>query len=276
MTARPARAKLVAMRYAIVTGASSGIGAGTARVLAANGYRVALLARREERLRALVAELPRSEAGEHLALRCDLCEPADIRASFARVRAAFPRLDLLVNNAGIGYRARVEELDDREVTRVLATNVGAVLACCREALPLLTKGERPCVVNVSSVVGRRALPTMAAYAASKAAVFSIGESLRLEWAHHGIAVCTLAPGVTATEIFEVQQNPSKLHNPDLDGADTPQSVGEAILALDRNPVPERYLRWKWKWLGALSVIAPRLADRALGSRDWIPKPPESK
>jgi NAD(P)-dependent dehydrogenase (short-subunit alcohol dehydrogenase family) len=264
------------MRYAIVTGASSGIGAGTARVLAENGYRVALLARREERLRALVAELPRSDAGEHLALRCDLCEPADIHASFARVRGAFGRLDLLVNNAGMGYRARVEELDDREVARVLATNVGAILLCCREALPLLQRGERPCVVNVSSVVGRRGMPTMAAYAATKAAVFSIGESLRLEWAHHGIAVCTLAPGVTATEIFAVQPNPSRLHDPDLAQADSPRSVGEAILALDRNPRPERYLRWKWKWLGALSVIAPRLADKALGSRDWIPQPPPTR
>jgi len=261
------------MRYAIVTGASSGIGAGTARVLAREGYRLALLARRVERLRALAAELPRAADGEHLALGCDLCEPAQIRASFAQVRDAFGRLDLLVNNAGIGYRARVEESDDREIARVLATNVGALLACCREALPLLVRGERPCVVNVSSVVGRRGMPTMAAYAASKAAVFSIGESLRLEWAHHGIAVCTIAPGVTATEIFAVQANPSKLHDPDLAQADSPESVGEQILALDRRPVPERYLRWKWKWLGALSVIAPRLADRALGSRDWIPRAP---
>jgi NAD(P)-dependent dehydrogenase (short-subunit alcohol dehydrogenase family) len=262
------------MRYALVTGASSGIGAGTARVLARNGYRLALIARRVERLHALVAELPKSAAGEHLALCCDLGDPAQIRASFARVREAFGRLDLLVNNAGLGYRARVEELDDDEVRRVLNVNIGAVLLCCREGLPLLMQGQRPCVVNVSSVVGRRGMPTMAAYAATKAAVFSIGESLRLEWAHRGIAVCTLAPGVTATEIFAVQSNPSKLHDPDLAQADTPESVGEVILALDRKPVPERYLRWKWKWLGALSVIAPSIADRALGSREWIPKAPE--
>lgn len=259
-------------RRALVTGASSGIGAATARVLAAEGYRVAILARREDRLRALLAELPAPNEGHHLALVCDLTDPVALETSVRRAGEHFGGLDLLVANAGIGYRARVEDLEPAELRRLFATNVDAVLLGAKAALPWLRRGVRPNMVLVSSVVGRRGMPTMAAYAASKAAVCSIGEALRLEWAPYGIRVSLLNPGVTATEIFERQQNPAGLHNPELDRADPPEYVGEAILQLDRAPEPERFLRWKWRWLGALSILWPRVADRLLASREWMPPP----
>ncbi len=248
-------------RRALVTGASSGIGAASARLLAAEGYRLALLARRGDRLQALARELPRAQ--DHLVLPCDLTDPAAIAAAFARVEQAFGGLDLLVNNAGMGYRARVEDLEPELLSRLLATNVSAVLLCLRAGLPLLRRGNRPVVVNVSSVLGRRGFPTQAAYAASKAAVCSIGESLRLEWADEGIAVCTLAPGLTRTEIFRAQPNPARLADPDLARAASAELVARAVLDLDRRPRAERFLLPKWRWLAALSVLAPRLADRLL-------------
>ena len=122
------------------------------------------------------------------------------------------------------------------------------------------------VVNVSSVIGRRGLPTQAAYAATKAAVCSIGESLRLEWAPEGIAVCTLNPGVTATGFFAAQPNPGGLPDPDLAGSDSAEAVARAILALDRRPRPEVFLRWKWRWLGLLGLLWPGLADRVVARR----------
>jgi NAD(P)-dependent dehydrogenase (short-subunit alcohol dehydrogenase family) len=251
-------------RRALVTGASSGIGAATARLLAAEGYRLALLARRAERLTALAGELARPS--EHLALPCDVTEPAQLAAAVERAGSAFGGLDLLVNNAGVGYRARVEDLDAAELQRLFATNVSGVLLACKAALPWLKRGTKPVVVNVASVVGRRGYPTQAAYAASKAAVCSIGESLRLEWREHGIAVCTLNPTLTRTEIFERQPNPARLANPDLASAMDPVWVARAVLDLDRQPEPERYLAPNWRWLGALSVAAPRWADRALARR----------
>jgi NAD(P)-dependent dehydrogenase (short-subunit alcohol dehydrogenase family) len=247
-------------RRALVTGASSGIGAATARLLAASGYRVALLARRRERLEAIRSEL---EGEGHLVLPCDLVDADAIESALSELDGAFGGLDLLVNNAGMGYRARVEELDPALLDQVFAANVRGLLLSCRGALPLLRRGELPVVVNVSSVVGRRGVPGQAAYCASKAAVTSIGESLRIEWAPDKISVCTLSPALTATGFFGSQPNPSGLPDPELGGAALPAEVAQHVLALDRSPQPELTLRRKWHWLGILSAAFPRLADRLL-------------
>ena len=131
-----------------------------------------------------------------------------------------------MNNAGVGYRARIEELEAEPLERLFATNVLALFHCARCALPLLRRGRRPVVVNVSSVVGRRGIPGQVAYAASKAAVCSMGEGLRLEWAREGIAVCTLEPALTSTGFFGAQPNPAGLPDPDLAGARSGRARGE--------------------------------------------------
>jgi len=261
-------------RLALVTGASSGIGAAAARVLAAEGYRVALLARRRERLEAVASELS-SVAGGHLVLVCDLTRVEQIEAAFAELTRTFGGLDLLVNDAGMGYRARVTELEADVVRTVFATNVEAVLHTCRLAHPLLVKSARGVVINVSSVVGRRGIPGQAVYSASKAAVGSIGEALRLEWAKDHIAVCTLEPALTTTGFFDAQPNPAGLPHPDLSASATPEAVAHEILALDRAPRPSRSLRWKWWLLGALTPILPRLSDRMTAKRlggEWSAPP----
>ncbi len=251
---------------ALVTGASSGIGAATARLLAREGWRVALLARRADRLESLARELADAGAPPPLVLACDLCELPQLEASFAEITRTFGGLELLVNNAGLGYRARVEELDDALLRRLFATNVLAPMHCCRLALPLLRRGRAPVVVNVASVVGRRGIPGQSAYSASKAALVSLGEALRVEWASERIAVATLEPALTATGFFEAQPNPSGLAVPDLAEAVGPEQVAREILALARDPRPEVSLRWKWRMLAILSVLAPRLADRLLVRR----------
>ena len=253
-------------RRALVSGASSGIGEATARLLAAEGYSVALLARRAPELEAVRADLAQVSGPQHLALVADVRCPAEVREAADAVAAAFGALDLLVNCAGVGYRARVAELEPEPLRGLFETNVEGLLLLCRHALPLLRRGERAVVVNVSSVVGRRGIPGQVAYAASKAAVHSIGEGLRIEWAAEGIAVCTLAPALTATGFFQAQPNPSELAAPDLSGADEPARVAREVLALDRHPAPERSLRYKWHALGLLSLLAPRLADRILVRR----------
>jgi short-subunit dehydrogenase len=250
----------------LVTGASSGIGEAVVRLLAEQGYRVALLARRRAELERIAAELPRNSAGSHLVLACDLTDAAAIEVTLAELEREFGGLDLLVNNAGIGYRARVEELEPATLRRVFDTNVFALLLTCRAALPALRKGRAPVVVNIASVVGRRGIPGQVGYSASKAAVCSIGEALRIEWAEDGIAVSTLNPALTATGFFTNQANPAALPDPDLAAAAPARDVAREVLALDRRPVPERSLRWKWHLLGVLSVLAPRLADRMLVKR----------
>lgn len=249
-----------------MTGSSSGIGAAVARLLASQGYRVALLARRKDRLLELAREIEAAGGAQPLVLECDLRRPAAIEAAFARLDGAFDGLELLVNAAGIGYRARVEELEPDALSDLFATNVVGLLLASRAALPLLRRGRDPVVVHISSVVGRRGVPGQVAYAASKAAVCSIGEGLRLEWARERIAVCTLDPGLTRTDFFATQRNPSRLADPALDSADEPEEVARRVLELDRRPRPEVFLRPKWRALAILSLLAPRLADRALARR----------
>lgn len=253
-------------RRALVTGASSGIGEAVTRLLASRGYRVALLARRRERLDRIVNELPAVEGGPHLVLPCDLTDFPAIEGAVASMAESFGGLDLLVNNAGIGYRARVAELDPTELRRVFDTNVFALLLTCKAAHPLLCEGEDPVVVNVSSVVGRRGIPGQAGYSASKAAVCSVGEALRVEWADDGIAVTTLNPALTATGFFQAQANPEALPDPDLGEASAAADVAKEVLELDQSPAPERSLRWKWRVLGILSILLPRFADRMLVRR----------
>ena len=234
-----------------------------ARLLAQRGYRVALLARREAELQRIVAELP----GEsHVIVPCDLTRPEQIPPAMAVIEREFGGLDLLVNNAGIGYRAKVEEIEPEQLRKVFDTNVFGMLLCCQGALPLLRLGDQPVVVNVSSVVGRRGIPGQAAYSASKAAASSIGEALRVEWAQESIAVCTLNPALTATGFFQAQANPSGLPDPDLSRAESADRVAEWVLKLDAKPRREVYLRGKWRILALLSVAWPSLADRLLVSR----------
>lgn len=249
--------------HALVTGASSGIGAATARRLSVAGYTVALLARRVDKLEEVMETMTGSG---HLILRADLTDPDEIRRALSQTQAAFGSLDLLVNNAGMGYRAQLEEIDAATLARVFQTNVLAPLLVSRAALPMLSRGREPVIVNVSSVVGRRGVPGQSAYSASKAALCSIGESLRIELAPKGIAVCTLCPALTATGFFDAQPNPASLDHPALSRADPAEVVAEEILGLAVRPRPEKTLRWKWKLLGALTPFAPRLSDRLLVKR----------
>lgn len=258
------------MRRALITGASSGIGAATARLLAQAGYRVALLARREDKLTELLGSLP----GEgHLAHAGDVSDERSMAPLWPRLVDEWHGLDLAVNNAGIGYRARVETIDGDLVDRVLATNVKGAMLVAKAALPLLRRGENPVLVNVSSVVGRRGVPEMAVYAASKAALHSLGETLRIEWARDRIRVCTLAPGMTDTGFFAAELNPTGLQPLDGKGTDSAESVARAILALDQKPRPEWILKRKWRVLTALAALSPRLGDRMLMRKlpgDWRP------
>ena len=251
-------------RRALVTGASSGIGEATARRLASAGYRVALLARRGAELERVRASLPEPDA--HLCVPCDLRDAAAVAKAMLVVRERFGALDLLVQNAAHGYLARVEQYDPALLRSLVDTNVTAVLDVARESLPLLRGGERPTMVLVSSIVARRGIPGQVSYAASKAALNSIGEGLRIEWASDRIAVCLLDVGLTRTAFFATQPNPAHLPGPDVSAADSPERVADEILALDRAPQPERWLSWKWRALSLLGLLAPRLSDRYLVRR----------
>src|SRR5213593_4845417 len=184
----------------IVTGASSGIGAQLARDLAARGMRVALLARRADRLAALADEIRRG-GGEAMAVPCDVAERASIEGAVASVLERFGRVDLLVNDAGYGRHVLFKDHDAADIERMMRTNYLGVVWATKAVLPAMRARRRGWIVNISSVAGKLGQPDEAAYSASKFAVTGLSEGLSYELAPLGIHVMTVYPALVRTEVM---------------------------------------------------------------------------
>src|SRR2546425_1068256 len=184
----------------IVTGASSGIGAQLARDLAARGMRVALLARRADRLAALADEIRRG-GGEAIAVPCDVAERTSIEGVVAGVLERFGRVDLLVNDAGYGRHVLFKDHDTADIERMTRTNYLGVVWATKAVLPAMRARRRGWIVNISSVAGKLGQPDEAAYSASKFAVTGLSEGLSYELAPLGIHVMTVYPALVRTEMF---------------------------------------------------------------------------
>lgn len=181
----------------IVTGASSGIGAATARAAAEAGARVVLAARRHERITELADELPDALAG-----RCDVTDRSEVRKVVDAALERYGRIDVLVNNAGQGLHTRLEDVDADDFRAILDLNVVAPLVAMQAVLPVMRAQGAGSIVNVSSGTALRPLPGAGAYSASKAALSVLSTIARAEFAPAGIAVSTVYPFVTATEFHQ--------------------------------------------------------------------------
>jgi NADP-dependent 3-hydroxy acid dehydrogenase YdfG len=186
-------------RTALVTGASSGIGAATARALGLEGAAVAVAARRADRLDALVAELETGGA-RAIAIELDVTDEASCRAAVATTVARFGGLDLLVNNAGLMLIGPVDGAQTEDWRRMLATNTLGLMYMTHAALPEMLDLEVADIVNVSSVAGRTTSPGAAVYNATKWAVNGFSESLRQEVTTRGVRVSLVEPGAVGTEL----------------------------------------------------------------------------
>jgi NADP-dependent 3-hydroxy acid dehydrogenase YdfG len=185
----------MSIRTAVVTGASSGIGAATARHLAAEGFHVFCAARREDRVTALAAEL------KGTAVRCDVTSEDDVAALAERVG---PRLDVLVNNAGGAYGSSpVAEADADEWRRMYEVNVVGLMQVTRALLPALVASGAGVILNVGSTAGRVAYEGGGGYTAAKHGTKVVSETLRLELFDQPVRVCEIAPGMVKTDEFAV-------------------------------------------------------------------------
>ena len=248
-------------RVALVTGASSGIGAATARAFAGAGMRVALCARRKDRLEQLAADLigQGSEATIHAV---DVTDGLAVRAMVDEVAARWGRLDVLVNNAGRGFSATFEQTSAEELRALIELNVVAVLGATQAALPIMRRQGRGHIINISSIVGRRAVPYRAAYSATKFALGALSEALRVELTGTGIAVTLVYPiGTTGTEFHEAEVQ--KVRWRPMGPVQSAERVARSILRCVRRPRPEVYPYWPLRILAVMSVIAPGLVDRGM-------------
>ncbi len=187
-------------RWAVVTGASSGIGAEMARVLAERGYALVLVARREERLQALAGEIRAARPSSGIeVLTLDLEDrdaPMDLVESLTERGIA---VDTLVNNAGFGLRGKFATLPYERQIGMIELNVTALTKLCRLVLPGLIERRRGGIINVASTAAFQAGPNMAVYYATKAYVLSLSEALHEEAKPHNVVVTALCPGPTETE-----------------------------------------------------------------------------
>ena len=188
---------------ALVTGASSGIGAAIAAELASRGYSLALVARREERLRSLAIELASEHGVEAAVIACDLADPAERDRLTDELRAGGRAVELLVNNAGFGHQADFAPSPRERMVEMVRLNVEAVVDLTSRFLgPMVEKG-RGGVINVASTAAFQPLPGSAVYAASKAFVLSFSEAIRTELRGSGVTVTAVCPGPVKTEFTEV-------------------------------------------------------------------------
>ena len=186
-----------------ITGASSGLGRALALELARQGADVALSARRTDRLDALVREI-QALGRRALAVPCDVCDEAAVSGAVESITQHFGKLDVAVANAGFGVTGRIERLSAEDWRRQLDTNVVGLALTARYALPELRK-QRGRLVLIGSVAALLPGPGSGAYAASKAAVRSIGETLSVECAGSGVSVITVHPGYVESEIGRVDK-----------------------------------------------------------------------
>ncbi len=192
----------LAGEVALVTGASSGLGRRFAEVLAANGAKVALVARRAQRLDALKKRIGDS-GGRAVAIEADVTERAAMVLAFDAAEQAFGSVTILVNNAGIAHSGRALDLSEEEWRRVLGTDLDAVFFWAQEAARRLVAADKKgAIVNIASVLGFGVSKGVIAYATAKAGVVQLTKALALELAFKGVRVNAIAPGWFVTEINE--------------------------------------------------------------------------
>ena len=200
-------AQSLAGKVALVTGASSGIGAATAVALAAAGATVAISARRKDRLDELVARIA-AAGGKALALPGDMAVEADAIAAVEDTARRLGRIDILINSAGIMQAGGIEGADLDEYRKVIDINLLATVYTCKAAIPHMLAHGVGDIINISSLAGRKGGPETNAYSASKHAVNAMTNGMRQELGDRNIRVSFLMPGATETEVASGISNPA--------------------------------------------------------------------
>ena len=245
-------------KVAVVTGASSGIGEATASELASRGASVVLASRAMDKLEALQREIS-SSGGLALAVETDVSDRGSVEAMVGRIVGEFGSLDILVNNAGLGLSGRIAEVRAEDVRHVFEVNAIGPLNCIQAALPHMGEGGR--IINVSSVVGRRAIPKVGAYCASKSALGALSDALRVEVADKGVTVTSVYPGTTRTSFRENSRRTRDEKRGWRPKGVTPDKVAQKIAdAAERGP-RDVYVTLPDRLFVAGVTLFPGLADR---------------
>lgn len=220
-------------RTAIVTGGSKGIGYSVAEALAGAGANVLICARHRGEVEEAAERLTRSGGGRVVGATCDMRVHEQVRALVDRAVEEFGGLDILINNAGVGVFAAIDEMDLDDWHRVIETNLNGVFYASREALPHLTRGGGGWIINIGSLAGKNPFAGGTAYNASKFGLVGFSEAMMLDVRQQGVRVSCIMPGSVATHFNE--------HTPSERDAWKIQPQDIAELVLDLLAMPERTL-----------------------------------
>lgn len=188
-------------QQALITGASQGIGLATAQRLAAQGYRVALVARSGSSLQQAVEKIE-SQGGAAVAYPMDLTEVEAVPAQLAQVLGSFGPCSLLVNNAGMGYTCPIADMPVADWQKVLALNLTAAFLCIQAVLPGMRQLKQGLILNVVSIAGKQVFPTWGAYSASKFGLMALTQAVAQEERSHGIRATAFCPGAVNTGLWD--------------------------------------------------------------------------
>jgi short-subunit dehydrogenase len=244
-----------------ITGASAGIGRAVALRLARDGASLAICARRSDRLGQVAAEIE-GAGGHALPVVGDVTSEDDM-AGFVRLCVErFDGLDVMICNAGFGVAGAIDVMPTEQMRKLLDVNYLGTYHAARAALPVFRRQGRGHLVIVSSIVGKRGVPYMGAYSATKFAQVGLAESLRSELAGSDIHVTVVFPVSTETEFFDVMSHETGSEVRRTTGpSQTAEQVADAIARAIEHPVPEVYPYAKSRGLVWLNALAPGICDR---------------
>jgi NAD(P)-dependent dehydrogenase (short-subunit alcohol dehydrogenase family) len=248
-------------KVAVVTGASSGIGEAAVLELASRGASVVAAARSVEKLEDLAR---RAASSGVLVVEADVADRDSVEAMVGRAVEKFGRLDVLVNNAGLGLSGRVAELRPEDLRYVFEVNTIGPLNCLQAALPHMGSGGR--IINVSSVVGLRAIPKVGGYCSTKFALNALSDSLRVEVAGRGISVTSVYPGTTRTSFRDNSRRTKDEKRGWRPNGVTPEKVAKRIADAAEKGPRDVYVTASDRLFVAGVTLFPGLTDRVL--RAW--------
>jgi short-subunit dehydrogenase len=249
-------------KVAVVTGASSGIGEATTRELALRGASVVLASRAMDKLEALQRGISAS-GGVALAVETDVSDRGSVDAMVGRTVGELGSLDVLVNNAGLGLSGRITEVRAEDVRHVFEVNTVGPLNCIQAALPHMGEGGR--IINVSSVVGKRAIPKVGAYCATKSALDALSDALRVEIKSRKISVTSVYPGTTRTSFRDNSRRTKSEKRGWRPRGVTPDKVAAKIADAAEKGPRDVYVTLPDRLFVAGVTLFPGLADRVLSS-----------
>jgi short-subunit dehydrogenase len=247
-------------KIVVVTGASSGIGEATARELASRGAAVALAARDSGKLEEMRRGISAS-GGTAIVTQTDVSDRGSVEAMVRKTVEELGPIDVLINNAGLGLSGRVADLRAEDLRYVFEVNTVGPLNCIQAALPRMRRGGR--IINVSSVVGRRAIPKVGGYCATKFALNALSDALRVEIAERGITVTSVYPGTTRTAFRDNSKRTGDEKRGWRPKGVTPEKVAEKIAGAAEKGPRDVYVTVPDKIFVAATMLLPSLTDRLL-------------